>query len=70
MPFYISEASVTDRYGEDFHIHNADRDSDGDADPLAVADAIADAEAEINSYLALCYTLPLPGVTALERTDA
>ena len=62
MPFYISSALVTKRYGEEFAVNIADRDADVDQDRDAVACAIRDAEAEVNSYVAKRYALPLPGI--------
>ena len=70
MPFYFSKKSVIDRYGEEFVLFNADRDSDQDLDQDAVDRGIRDAEAEVNSYVAKCYVLPLPGVTDIADPES
>lgn len=66
MPFYIHRQSVIDRYGPEFSADNAGLGESGDQDYTSTDEAIRDAEAEVNSYVAKCYVLPLPGVTDLE----
>ncbi len=65
MPFYVSRASVIRRYGPKFSAKNAGLGEGGDQDFTSMDEAIKDAEAEVNSYVAKCYVLPLPGVTDL-----
>ena len=67
MPFYISRASVEQRQSEEAVNFAADDDADFDLDDEKLTLAIVDAEAEVNSYVAVCFELPLPGIT--DRTD-
>jgi phage gp36-like protein len=70
MPLYISQASMQERYGEEALNFDADDDADGELDAEKVARAIKDAEAEVNSYVAVAYTLPLPGVVDMATPES
>jgi phage gp36-like protein len=70
MPFYISQASIEQRQSEEAVNFAADDDGDQDLDEEKVAEAIRDAEAEVNSYVAVCFELPLPGVTDIPAPEA
>lgn len=63
MPFYIHRESVIARYGAEFAAENAGLGEGGDQDFTSTDEAIKDAEAEVNSYVAICFELPLPGVS-------
>jgi phage gp36-like protein len=58
---YATQSDITDLYGLNA-LYVADRDGDGVADAAAVDRALASASAEIDSYLLVRYTLPLPDV--------
>lgn len=70
MPFYISQASLEARYGEEAVNFDADDDGDQELDADKVARAIGDAEAEVNSYVGRVYPLPLPGVTDIAAPES
>jgi phage gp36-like protein len=57
------------RYGEEALVFDADDDGDGSLDPDKIARAVKDAESEVNSYVAIAYTLPLPGVELLDEPE-
>lgn len=57
---YATLADLTDRYASEEITRLADRDEDGIADPLVIERVLTDADAEIDAYLAVRYTLPLP----------
>lgn len=67
MPFYISTSLLISAYSEDTLVLDADDDGDGDLEPGKVEQALRAAEAEVNTYIAVCYILPLVGVT--DRVD-
>lgn len=67
MPQYVSKQAIIDRYGEDFLSRMADRNDDQDLDEDPVDRAIRDAESEVDSYIGVVHSLPLPGVT--DRDD-
>lgn len=56
---YVTQATLTDRFGEDEMIALADRNRDGTPDSAVVEQAITDASAEIDSYLGTRYSVPL-----------
>lgn len=63
---YATQSDIETLYGADALVV-ADRDGDGEADAAAVARALDAASAEIDTYLAVRYPLPLPGVPAMLR---
>lgn len=60
MP-YAMQADIANLYGQDALVV-ADHDRDGVPDAVPIATALDYATAEIDSYLRVCYTLPLPEV--------
>jgi phage gp36-like protein len=58
---YATQEDIAALYGADA-LFVADRDGNGTPDARAVARALASATDEVNSYLAVRYTLPLPAV--------
>ncbi|WP_296639187.1 gp436 family protein [Roseinatronobacter sp.] len=66
---YADQSDIADLYGPHALVV-ADRDGDGVADSAAVARALSAATDEIDSYLAVRYTLPLPMVPGILRQFA
>jgi phage gp36-like protein len=65
---YCTQQDIIDRYGESELIVAADNDGDGEADENIVAKALEDASEEIDTFLAIRYTLPLnPAPAILKR---
>ncbi len=56
---YATQDDITTLYSEDA-LYVADRDGDGVADASAIARALTSASGEIDSFLGVRYTLPLP----------
>ncbi|MGY9046321.1 hypothetical protein P775_11065 [Puniceibacterium antarcticum] len=69
MP-YANLTDLIERAGESEILQIADRDDDGTADPDVIAAAIEDASTEIDGYLGVKYTLPLPSTPRLVTTWA
>lgn len=65
MP-YAADADIVELYGPDA-LTVADRDGDGIPDFGAVARALADAGDEIDSFLAVRYSLPLAATPGIVR---
>lgn len=68
---YATADDIIDLYGADA-LYVADRDRDGEADMSAVDRALVSASDEIDSYLAVRYTLPLgicPGILRQHGVD-
>lgn len=65
MP-YASADDIIQLYGADA-LYVADRNRDGEPDLTAVDRALTSASDEIDSYLAVRYTLPLPTVPGILR---
>jgi len=67
MP-YATLTGLVARYGEDELVQLTDSNRSGAIDAAALEQPIADADSEIDSYLAVRYSLPLPTTpTALAR---
>lgn len=61
---YATQQNLLDREGEDVIFAVADRDRDGVLDAVAIERALVDASAEIDGYLSMRFTLPLPAAPA------
>jgi phage gp36-like protein len=59
---YATGSDIENRVGTVQYLISTDRDGDGIADPLPLAKALQDATDEIDSYVAVRYTLPLSTV--------
>ena len=59
MP-YASASDLQAKFGNTELLQIADYDANGTADPTALDTALTDASAEIDAYLGIAYTLPLP----------
>ena len=60
---YAAKIDITDKYGDDA-LYPA-QDSDGMIDDVKVTKALESATAEIDSYLGVRFTLPLPSIPDL-----
>jgi phage gp36-like protein len=62
---YAVEADMQTHFGAAEVLIAADRNGDGIADSGVIIDSLADSSAEIDSYLAVRYTLPLASVPSV-----
>ena len=63
---YATEADIVELYGADA-LYVADRDGDGASDAAAVERALSSASDEIDSHLAVRYTVPLAEAPSVVR---